>query len=512
MTRLFVVFLYSVGLFFAASLCGQDQNLHGWPEKESLIEQQPGLDHNRDVTVCFIKRLPEIDYVWGSTDPARQGWPAEGEIVTWRAHIKSWFDHDLYDVPFQWYINGQPAGCGFVDVPAGSSATAELEWIWTFERHRIRFVIDPSGTLDEWTRQNNALAVFSDAIALGLYVEQGVYDYFHEYQPLLGIASNSWEEWAQRQVTRWNRMFQQSVYVPDAPQGVLDRIRIDEIHVVGDGALPLAGGLPTNNPNNNDRTVDLQWGFPATLIENPGHMYSHHTGVNDSNPFYIEPSLIHELGHARYLIDSYGFDTHNTAHHGGYDAVQIWEGGIYVGGSAYMPYLAWEEVLYYNRSGGVMSGPYGFRFSPYETMALNLIAGHRAWKGNCNAPNNIGVYLQDLPENNHVRIMDGSGAPRINACVRIYNATSGPGWYGKTFDDLYDQEYFTDLEGYIHLPRNPFNPGKKIVHTYGKANGVMILRIEHEAMIRYCFMEVSDFNMEYWRGHTDHGYYRLCIE
>ena len=51
-------------------------------------------------------------------------------------------------------------------------------------------------------------------------------------------------------------------------------------------------------------------------------------------------------------------------------------------GSSYMPFIAWGEVLYYNKSGGVMSGPWGYIWSPYETMALNLIAGHRAWKGN----------------------------------------------------------------------------------------------------------------------------------
>jgi hypothetical protein len=177
-----------------------------------------------------------------------------------------------------------------------------------------------------------------------------------------------------------------------------------------------------------------------------------------------------------------------------------------------MPFLAWGEVLYYNQSGGVMSGPYGFHWSPYEAAALNLIAGQRACCGNYNSPSNIGVFLQDLPQSNHLRIVDRFGEPRTGADVRVYRAVGDSGsWYGKTIDNTPDLYFTADGDGYIHMPRNPFSDGG-IEHTYGIANGVAVLRIEHDGQIWYRFLEVTDFNMEYWRGNTQDAYYEMAVE
>ena len=76
------------------------------------------------------------------------------------------------------------------------------------------------------------------------------------------------------------------------------------------------------------------------------------------------------------------------------------------------------------------------------------IAGQRACCGNYNAPGNIGVFLNDLPANNHLHVTDDIGRPRRGANVRIYRAVSGPGWYGKTIDNTPDLEFTTDSAGY----------------------------------------------------------------
>ena len=169
-------------------------------------------------------------------------------------------------------------------------------------------------------------------------------------------------------------------------------------------------------------------GIPSSLLD--GAFYANTTYASVANPFYKEPSLLHELGHARYLIDSYGFDVHNTykpATGQGHDSVQILENGAPVAGTSLLPFLAFNEVLYYNQSGGVMTGPYGFVWSPYEAGALNQIAGHRALCGNYNAPCNIGAYLQDLPRQNVLRLKDPAGFPLRGAEVRVYRAGPGPG-------------------------------------------------------------------------------------
>ncbi len=469
----------------------------------ALAGAQIGLAGPRtptDLDVTLIERTPRYDY-----DGAKNN-PAPGDVVTFHGHVVNW-GGSLAAVDYRWQIDGTTVASGTMsNLTPGEQRVVTLNWTWQSGDHNVTFTVDPNDQIAEESEANNEITDRVNGIIVGFWVEQSVYDYFHTYQRDLGIGSNSWQDWAQRQMGKWNELCADAIW-PDSPQGVLDRVRIDKIVVVPDGALPLHGGLPTNNPDLSDKTVDMMWGFPATLLD--GSMYSNHTSLSEDNAFYIEKSLIHELGHARYLIDCYGWDVHNTAEH---DSVQIWEGATYVAGSDYMPFIAWGEVLYYNKSGGVMSGPYGFQWSPYETGALNRIAGHRACCGNYNAPANIGEFLQDLPENNHVRFLDQYGNPRAGADVRVYQAEGWSGaWYGKTIDNTPDLFFTTDADGYAHMPQNPFSDGA-IQHTYGIANGVCVLRIEHNGQIWYRFMEVSDFNMEYWRGHTTDAYYEIVLE
>lgn len=456
-----------------------------------------------DLNATFIERTPRYDY------DALKNNPEPGDTVRFHGHIINWSRYTI-SPEYRWEIDDAEADSGILSqLSEGEERIIVLDWTWQSGDHTVTLTVDPRNLIAETSETNNSIQDRTNAIIAGFWVEQSVYDYFHEHQHKLGIGSNSWQDWIQRQMAKQNELYRQAVW-PTSPNGVLDRVRIDKIVVVPNGALPLNGGYPSNHPDRSDKTVDLMWGFNIDLIQSG--FYDNHTDLSDTNPFYIEQSLIHELGHARYLIDSYGFDVHNTAHNGGHNSVQIWEGDTFVAGSEYMPFLAWAEVLYYNKSGGVMSGPYGFQWSPYEAAALNLIAAKRAECGNYNAPCNIGRYLQDLPANNHVQFLDTSGDPWVGASVRVYQAAPGPGWYGKTIDNQWGQHYTTDSDGFIHMPRNPFNPGGSIAHTYGHANGVMVLRIAFGSQIWYRFMEASDFNMQYWQGNTENAYYQIELE
>lgn len=51
---------------------------------------------------------------------------------------------------------------------------------------------------------------------------------------------------------------------------------------------------------------------------------------------------------------------------------------------------------------------------------MNLIAGHRATVGNFNEPENLGVYLNDLPAKNRLTLQDQSGHPLPGANVTVY--------------------------------------------------------------------------------------------
>jgi len=462
-----------------------------------------GPPNTADLDVTFIERTPRYDY-----DAAKNN-PAPGDAVTFSGHIRN-TGTTTVSPEYRWDLDDVPVAGGTLSSMApGQERVVSCPWTWQSGNHRIRLTIDPNNLIAETSEQNNSIEDRTNGVIVGFWVEQSVYNYFRLYQSSLpGIGSVSWEDWAQRQMRFWNQFCENAIY-PTTPQGVLDRVRIDKIVIVPDGALPLNGGLPTNHPDLSDKTVDLMWGFPASLLS--GGMYNDHTSVSMSNPFYYEGSLLHELGHARYLIDTYGLDVHNTvACCGGYDSVQIYEGSTYVGGSAYMPYIAFGEVLYYNKYAKMMSGGYDQGWSEYDAGALNRIAGQRATCGNYNAPCNIGVFLQDLPANNHVRFTDSYGRPRPGADIRVYRATGGPGWYGKTFDNTPDLFFTADTDGYAHMPRNPFSSGA-IQNTYGIANGVMILRIAHSGQVWYRFQEVTDFNIQYWRGNTQDAYYTVGV-
>jgi hypothetical protein len=453
------------------------------------VEQNTGLQVDLDVT--FIERTPRYAY------DAAKNMPAPGDLVTFRGHVRNWSNFTA-SVDYRWEMDGAVVASGTLNnLYADADQVVELPWVWQDGPHDLKFTVDPLDRVAESSELNNSLSIRTNAIAVGLWVEQGLHAYFQTYQKALGIGSNSWEDWAQRNMARWNEYNVEAIH-PTSPLGVTDRVFIDKITIVPDGALPLHGGLASNNPDTTDRTVDLAWGFPSSDLSGTG--YVNHTTISDDNPFYFQWALIHELGHARYLIDLYGFDVHYSA-----DAsqVQILENGTPVAGSALMPFLAWNEVLHYNQFGGVMTGPWR-GWSPYEAVALNLISGKRASQGNMNSPGNIGVFLNDLPQRNHVRFVDSAGQPLVNASVRLYQGTYGPGTYGKVIGTLPPIDYTTDASGEILLPRNPFTSGPVDV-----PRGVAVVRIESQGTIWYRFIEVPAFNLEYWRGHTQDGFVEI---
>jgi hypothetical protein len=468
------------------------------------VNEDPHVKPGLDLTISYIARLPRLNYIWGSSNPGVEGWPSLGAAVTWRAVIKNWADSTLHSVKYRWLLDGMVVDTGFVDMPPRDTATVGYLWSWTFDRHTLRFVLDPDDQVAEEEEGNNELMIYTDAIAAGFYVEQSVYDYFHQFQKMLGVHSNCWEDWAQRHVRTWNEMFANAIY-PDSPDGVLDRIRLDKITVVPDGALPLVPGwLPSNAPNANDRTIDLQWGFTQDLLS--GSFYADHTNASTSNPFYFEGSLMHELGHARYLIDLYGLNVHDD---GSGNTIAIRENGALIVGTPYMPLMG--DAVHYTPINGLMNGQYTY-VDEYSTAALNLITGHRAVSGNYNAPNNIGVFLQDLPQHNRMTIKDQDGDILPGANVQVFQATGQPGvWYGKHYDSIPDMQFTADTNGVVELERCPFSANGQIAHTYGLSNSVIILRVAHDHRVGYGFFEVTRFNMEYWRGHTQQGDYQLKV-
>jgi len=148
----------------------------------------------------------------------------------------------------------------------------------------------------------------------------------------------------------------------------------------------------------------------------------------------------------------------------------------------------------------------------YSAVCMNLIAGHRATKGNYNEPENIGVFLNDLPAQNRLTVRNSAGTLLKNAKVRIYQAVGQENfWYSKRFDNIPDLRLTTDDQGQVLLGRNPFSGDEPIQHTWEVSNAVIIVRVEHDGRVGYTFLEVSQFNLEYWRGNTELGEYEIRV-
>lgn len=473
----------------------------------------------QDLIIRYIQRLPELDYAWGSENPARDGWPTPGSQVQWQAHVLNRMPDAHEGVGYRWTLDGVAVDSGQVDLPAEGEATVAYPWTWTFDRHTLRFEIDPANEVDEETR-NDTLTIFTDALSVGFYVEQTFYDRFAAHQAALGIGSTSFEDWAQRQIRRYNDMFEAAVY-PETPNGVLDRYRLDKITLVADSALPLVPvsdtltnfSLEQAVPNLDDRTVDIQWGFPSALA----YVYSDFTSRSTNNQFYYSGFLQHEMGHARYLFDLYSLNVYDGTSG---SRVDIMEDDVRVAGSEYMPgsridFNGQEGRLLYAAPKGLMNGQWTY-IDRHSAGALNRIAGQRATRGNYNCPENCAVYLDDLPAENRLTV-SALGEPLGGASVRVYRSHRNPasdvrpGDYQKYYDNIPDMELVADDRGRVLLGHDPFSGGEGIVSVDDLSNGTIILRVEYDGQVAYGFLDVTPFNEAYWRGETDLADYTLNL-
>ncbi len=453
---------------------------------ETLASQPVSLavlpaNSQADIDVLYIERTPRLAF-----DPNdmtySSGLPASGQPVAYLAHVKNW-GPVAADVPFEWWFDGALMQTGSIHLASLQEVAVPFPWNWDPAEHTIEFRADPGNTLPDVSPLNNRRTIRSNALLVGLWVEQSLYSWFHQTQLNLNDGANSFEDWGQRMVDRWNLLMHKAVF-PWAPQGFLDWLALDKVTVVPDGALPLAGGLSGNNPDSRDRTVDLMWGYPWNPNDvNPGQFY----GFRWNGPFFIDFGSIHEMNHARYHVDLYALDEN---HNGKAQNVQLTDDfGNPVPGSSYMPFIAWD-VVYYNKWRDIMgAGP--AVFDGYSPGAWNW-KHHRRGRGNQNAPPDLGAFLNDLPLTNHIQFVDQNGVPLVGADVYLYRATGG--FYTKVFDNLADGTFITDGRGMIHLGRNPFGTST----TFGGSCPDVILKVRYRGELYFLFQEVTDFNIQNW--------------
>lgn len=457
-----------------------------------------------DLSVSFVSRLPKIDYVWDSRNPTVEGWPAENSTVTWVAHVRWLGARPLNGVRYRWSIDGTVVREGSIDFAPSSMAQAELPWTWTRARHEIVFELDPENLVGELEERNNSLLIYTDSVAIGLWVERSFWDSFSLQVIEAKIGGVTFDDFAQKQVRRFNEMATHAIF-PDTPQGVLERWRIDEIHFVEDGTLPLTppteardwGASPnswaTLYPNVADHSVDIQWGFPASSKS--------YYPVTSAWTFTIGTSLIHEFAHARTMIDVYAWNIARPE-----DDLRMSE----------VPPINTGGRVYATPIQGMMHYDWG-HIDRYTAAAMNRMAGRRAILGNYNEPWDLGWFLNDFPERNRVRFVRQDGSPIANRAIRIYQptgeqtdiATAPP--YRQVYGATPSSTFTTDASGEVLLGRNPISP-RPIMARVDQSNGTAIVVIDDGPIRRFAFLESLEFNLAYWRGQTEEAHYDVVAD
>lgn len=332
----------------------------------------------------------------------------------------------------------------------------------------------------------NVQANHQGCLTAGFWIEESVYNFF---DPAKNPKShNTFGQWSDRQMNEWNKMLSSS--------GARDCFKIGKIVRVQDGALPLAGGSATTLPDNKDRTVDVTFGFPKSILEKEGQK-SIDYWTERLNA--IDWGLLHELSHARYLSDEYAY---NVA----ISNVQVTDpNGKPVVGNYIKPQ---GDIVHYADSHDFMSYHEVDHFYRAHTVgALNRIAGQHTAEavGNYNFPSNGGVYMNDLPNNNFLKIRDKDNNPLRGASIRIFRSVRVPNsGYDKIFDNTADFRGAVDDQASISIGQNPF--GRKLDGYYP---GIFLLEVAYNGQYYYQFIESSNFNLAYWAGATDTAVYDI---
>ena len=476
--------------------------------------------------------------------------PQAGEKLVYRAQVINAGTRSCPRLMVQWWVDGAYGGQRMLEnlAPAGElvetgQTTVDrlpllkheheesldfLEMNYDGKRHRIAVQVDSLSGPDS-NPDNNQLVVWSDALAFGFFMDESAYHAYSRVQvdgwedlpagftPPHHRASWAQAEWSirsstahdmvQRFVRVFNRQFELSTHRL-TPQGITERLN-GRLFIVPDMASDRRVNGVCARFGDADRTLDLVW----------GHFYSEHadrmeltrtnllSGFHQGRLPYLSVAYIHEVGHARYLVDLYGAGIH------GDEIFLLDEGGRRV--------FPDSDQLQYDRTtrmgtgpprSCIMMGDYLNGWCEHSAYAWERVRGRRARGGSWNAPPSIGEYLNVIPQSNIIRIVTPDGRPADRAQVQIFQSKRAP-WgkriYPKIIDNQADLTLTTDARGEAALGSNPFvsqpddrrNPKLEEWHPKhidGNAHINAIVKITWHSKTFYKFLTVLDSNLGYW--------------
>ncbi len=405
------------------------QALEGRPVLEVTVEDV-APQKGPDLAVTLIERLPEYErYARDGTESVKEQdgqqvsvlakpggadtkkGPASGEAVTYIAHIKNVGDAPSTGHGVRWSIH--EARGALVSSPDSVAPGGEVTVQTTVPfrpdaaDHRtqpVRVLVEPGGP--DADPSNNALEIQQQALNLGIWVERGFLVRF------AALASVSFDEWLQRQVRTWNDVVMPQSRFSFAPDGALERVRIQRVTVVGDGTLAGTPATPGGKPN---LMFDGEWGFRAsdadkldlagldrTLI----YDLSTQLGLTSLAAMRASPASVLKMDGGKRITR--GSEDRFPGLMGGGDT----RNDALLPGDFTLPY----EPVFDPVTGLTAMEPTDL-YSATDVGALNANLGKRRGY--------LGEYLYAVPTTILLRASDASGTPLSGATIEVYASAGG---------------------------------------------------------------------------------------
>jgi hypothetical protein len=435
--------------------------------------------------VQYPDGVPQLAPTHNGQDPRLdKHWPAPGEVVTFTAHVRNHGDSGVPRFEYRWYIDGEPQSPADLTYSQpllpGGEATVSLPWTWPADLrdHTVKVVIDPADQIGDELRQNNTYEDFTNALSFSIWVEQGLYDRFNAQ--VNGFGTRSFEDWFRWQFEAMKKDFARSIYPVIAPNGILERIRVEEINVI-----PFD---PANLDNwrlalDNDPHIflnDGRWQFTsaaATLTDKETE-WDHYVETFITT---IDWGLVHELSHQLGAIDEYNLNVDLPSQNPVSRTRHDFRRPGLMGGGYVLP--RYDGTTYDSHTAGFLNLNLHFRRGFY------------------------GEFLFDTPRQTLLHILDATGAPLANADVNFYQKDPATA----TIPTLPTFTGRTDASGTLTLPNRPVHGVTTVTahrlrpNPFGQINvvgpnGTMLLEISKWGQRDYRWLEIIQLNEAFWRG------------
>lgn len=514
-------------------------------------------DYQYDLGVAYITRFPEY-FAWIDTgrDGEHGGYerkpfrgqpgsgilkrpayadtpknPQPGDTVWYVARIKNHGPQVLKGgVKIEWRLNDKVIRTD--ERPQDLAPGFEIEdyvalpFPENLNDHRDEFLtlhVEPlSADAGAENKHNNVRTIFTKGRATGVVADETARAWYTENDNAYG--TQSFEDWIQFQIDYWNEVYMAKSRFRDGfPDGSLARIRVQRVEFVRDGIL--AGGVHIPFDLRQPK-YDGMWGWDFTSLRADPSLADKPDWFHRLTLKMVEPSLIHEMSHQCFgLVDIYWMTMEpakdpETGEGGKVRIKDVEQPGQYLVGVGYWP-----------PAGGLMGGG-DTRYTP-QHEPTGLYSSHSVGGLNTNAPYRggfFGDYLYDVPDDVTLAVKTADGRPAAGAEIKIWQ--SNYGWdppkhpiddsksdvdvyFEGTLDehgrlDLPDQETgepepFTTLTGHTLRP-NIF--GRIHVVAF---NGNMLVRVKWQGEYYYHMMLLWEYNLAYWRGHTNHYDYEFSL-